>query len=170
MQRSCQGGAQSGKCAQAVDFARFMEICAEVRWGIPLLTIATVSTQCQHSGGTAKCFRLRAGIWCWGAGGQCRGSTRCSRSRIAPQTCHSIRQHKVSRGQTKSPAATLSTWVQVMGGSKSPKLRSFCSVRVPQHKARRAIARLRVVSVPHCPVRPQPTIETTSNWLGPTRC
>lgn len=34
-----------------------MEICAEERSGIPLRTIATVSTQCQHSGGAAWCFR-----------------------------------------------------------------------------------------------------------------
>jgi len=33
-----------------------MGICAEVRWGLPLRTIATVSTQCQHSGG----YRLLA--------------------------------------------------------------------------------------------------------------
>lgn len=47
----------------------------------------------------------------------------------SPQTCHSIRQRKVSSGLARSPAATLSKWVQVMVGGKSPKLRSFCIVR-----------------------------------------
>ena len=52
----------------------------------------------------------------------------------SPQTCHPISQRKVSRGLTRSPSATLSTWVQVMVWSKSPKLRSFYTVRMSKKK------------------------------------
>jgi hypothetical protein len=51
LQRSCQGGARSDQCAQVIDFVGFMRVGADVRWRMGLRAIATVSTQCQHSGG-----------------------------------------------------------------------------------------------------------------------
>lgn len=43
---------------------------------MPLLAIAIVSTQCQHSGGASRCFRLGGWDLVFGAGGQCRDSTK----------------------------------------------------------------------------------------------
>lgn len=43
-----------------------MEVFEEDRREMLLLEINIVSTQCQHSGGASRCFRLGAWIWCLG--------------------------------------------------------------------------------------------------------